>query len=786
METNLAQAQYVAESHEVSPKSSVLERIARYAMYVCIALVPVWFSTFTFDVIEFNKQVLLFAGVLISGVLYLIDTVRSGKFYIRSNAFYFPLLAVWLAIAIASVFSKVAHVSIFGLGEARLWSLLTISLLLLAYFLFNALRLKNTRYVLSLSILVAMLFGLLQLLGIFVLNFKFALLSNRAFNTFGSLNNLGFISAIMLPFFWGEAVSFNNKLVNSVVRWGGSAIAFVLLVLINWWVLWLVAFVGLFFLIVCNLIVDRSIKTKHLILPLSVIVIGVLLAWVHFSITSIHEKLPVEVLPNQKASYAIDWAVLRKSPVGYGPSNFPIVFDQFKPREIAASLFYNLRFDNAVSGFTTVIAETGLLGLSAILYLIVSIISAMLRTKSRELADHRSLVSRYASLVGLGIGFFLYPFTIVPVFLLLILLFSVSQSSSYKLINLDSSNAYSFIGSLVFIVCLVGTLIVGYTETNMVISNVYLARSAHATSSDSAMQYFVKSINSDIKGDRGYRLASSYLLQMLATAIQKGPIKGEAKDAYNEKVQNYLSSTVDLSVKSTDLNPADAQNWMNRGYIYQNIIGLVGGADASAIAMYKESLARNPNDPVAYFRMGNVYLSLSESAQSFLAQSKDSKTDARAIQQQIVTNLDLAQKNFEQAIALNNGFGQALYNLAVVYEHKGQLKESIAQFQKLYKQAPNDPSLLFQLGLLYYRNNQKDNALAAWERAVQLFPDYANARWYLSLVYEERGDLDRALAQVIAIQKSNPDNDLVEQRLKQLQEGRRLIPPEKVLDQKPL
>ena len=94
--------------------------------------------------------------------------------------------------------------------------------------------------------------------------------------------------------------------------------------------------------------------------------------------------------------------------------------------------------------------------------------------------------------------------------------------------------------------------------------------------------------------------------------------------------------------------------------------------------------------------------------------------------------------------------------------------------------------MAFQIGLLYYRNNQKDAAFNAWQQAVFLFPNYSNARWYLSLVYEERGDLANALKQVEEIEKFNPDNEAIQQRLAQLRSGQRTIPPEKVLDKQPL
>ena len=151
------------------------------------------------------------------------------------------------------------------------------------------------------------------------------------------------------------------------------------------------------------------------------------------------------------------------------------------------------------------------------------------------------------------------------------------------------------------------------------------------------------------------------------------------------------------------------------------------------------------------------------------------------------TNLDKAEKEYMKAIELYNNYGQALYNLAAVYDRKGELPQAIRQFERLRSTNPNDPSIPFQLGLLYYRNNQKDMAFSAWEQAVLLFPDYSNVRWYLSLIYEERNDLKHALAEVEAIQKLNPDNDLVEKRIEDLKNGiRQIVPPEDVLDKSPL
>jgi tetratricopeptide (TPR) repeat protein len=216
---------------------------------------------------------------------------------------------------------------------------------------------------------------------------------------------------------------------------------------------------------------------------------------------------------------------------------------------------------------------------------------------------------------------------------------------------------------------------------------------------------------------------------------------------------------------------------------------LVGGADQAAVDMYNESLKRNPADPLTYLRIGNVYLSVADNLRAFINNppaNQAGKIDFTAVRKQIDDNMVKAEDNFKKAISLYNNYGQALYNLAAVYDREGKLPEAIKQFEKLQATNQRDPSILFQLGLLYYRNNQKDNAFNAWQQAVVLFPNYSNARWYLSLVYEERGDLASALNQVQEIAKLNPDNEQVQQRLAQLEAGQRTIPPEKVLNKEPL
>jgi tetratricopeptide (TPR) repeat protein len=87
---------------------------------------------------------------------------------------------------------------------------------------------------------------------------------------------------------------------------------------------------------------------------------------------------------------------------------------------------------------------------------------------------------------------------------------------------------------------------------------------------------------------------------------------------------------------------------------------------------------------------------------------------------------------------------------------------------------------------LYVRASRKDDAIAAMRRAILLAPEYSNARWYLALLLEERGDFDGAIAQLKEIQKTNPDNETLTEKLSQLEAGQRAIPPQEVIDSTPL
>lgn len=789
----------VAEYTE--PAQPMFCGVIRWLVYAAAFLIPLWFLPFTANVLELNKQVLLVGLAGAGAVLYLLDIIKGGIWRYRSSRMVWPILGLVGAAVLSVIFSVSRYTSVFGSVNSRGSSLVSLAALAVLFILaLNVIedRGYRLRKIVSVSLVIAFLYGFLQVFGVHIFGGAFA---QPNFNTIGSFNTLGILAAVALGVFSAGAVRLRegetSLWFDTVARWMnylGFVLALFFVVVINWWVIWMVAFVALLaavaFQAASQVTSFHRMKMRLFAPPLAIIVIGIFLMLVNFNWLSIKSKLPVEIAPSQRTSWEIALEAIKSRPLGFGAENFGIAYDKFKPASIANTVFYQVRFTDATSEAANLAVEGGVPALLA-LAMIFWFYGRELVTRVRQGLFNEEAGMIWAPTLALLVALFLYPFnmTLMTLLVLFLVLAAIKGEGEEeeKVINLENDAKYSFIGSFVFIVGLVAVLVAGYFTVNNYRSNFLLAKAVGESDRNKAIEYYVESANNNARDARVLRLLSQTVLAQLADELRNGPRKDETRESHNARIQNQIASAVNISIRATNVEPADAQNWANRGLIYQNLLTLVGGADQAAVNMYNESLARNPYDPQTYLRLGNLYLTLAENTQRIIVNPpRNQQFDFVVLRRQVDENLGKAKENFKKAISLYNNFGQALYNLAVVYDRKGELSEAIKQFERLQGNNPNDPSIVFQLGLLYYRNGQKDNALRAWERAVFLFPNYSNARWYLSLVLEERGDLDGALAQVREIERLNPDNELVQQRLAQLEAGKRVIPPEKVLDQKPL
>lgn len=333
--------------------------------------------------------------------------------------------------------------------------------------------------------------------------------------------------------------------------------------------------------------------------------------------------------------------------------------------------------------------------------------------------------------------------------------------SSLKNKSLRSYSVRNLLISLFFIgVLVIGIGIFLFSVQNYV-AEVYHSRGLSFLAQrnyDKAIQSMEKAIKINPKMDIYWRDLSQAYLFKLQDLIRT------SQSLSAEKTRNEIlflaSKSVNAAKTATDLNPKNVANWNVRGYIYQSMIGILGGSDDWAIKSYKKALEIEGNNPFIYTQLGRSYLGKADLAKQMKKEDKEKK------------DLEEAMKNFQEALKIKSDYAPALYQIAQVYIREGKTKEGIKKLEEAQAVAPLDVGLAFQLGVLYYSNGEIDKAQGEFEKAVKISPEYSNARYYLGLIYDQKGEKEKAIEQFKEIEKYNPDNKLVKNILQNLKSGK--------------
>ncbi|MDP3697278.1 MAG: tetratricopeptide repeat protein [Candidatus Taylorbacteria bacterium] len=770
-------------------KARFYGNISRWVLYIGIFLLPLFFLPWTTGVLELNKQLLLIIVAGAGMVAWLLGVVSSGSLAWRKNYLDYGILAFLGAFIVSTVFSMAKFKSLFGLSTSLSNSLTSIIALTLLYFLVvNSFedRGRTLKSILGFSLVLVLAYGLLQIFGVYIVRLPVSM--SRAFNTVGSVNVLGLIAAVGLPLF--SKSRFDLKWLKNIhLEKIGVVIALVMLVVLNWWVLWTVAIAGMVAMIVFENLSGGRFRIKKLILPMTVVVLGVFLMVVNLNMDAFKKNLPVEVAPSFRLSKDVTASVLKEKLVfGYGLENFSVAFDKYGAGRLANTSLSNARFVDSTSEVLSLTVHGGVVMLVALGFMLwcLGVVLWRFRKYAAENHDQSSVkedVGTLASTVALAVAFFLYPFnlTLMAMFYVFMgLVVLVIFDKNRREFNIEERTSLSLSSSLGFIGGLILVLVGVYFGMTTYLSDVKYAQALANKDNSQAAELLVEAINWNNQDDRYYRSASQVALGLLTEELGK-PASAER----NARIQNYVTTSISLARRATDLDPREALNWANLGFIYQNLLALVDGVDKLSEEAYLRASELRPGDPLFSFRIGMLYLGKLDILAQLVASRRITSAQATPVAQEAVKK---AEDYLKMAVEKAPNFGLAIYNLGVIYDRQGKTSAAIRELEKVAPSNNNQPGLAFELGLLYYRVGRKDEAFNALERAVVLAPDYSNARWFLALIYEERGNIDGAIAQLERILnvEVNKDNPVVMTKLDELRIGKTRIPPGDVLDQEPL
>jgi len=98
-------------------------------------------------------------------------------------------------------------------------------------------------------------------------------------------------------------------------------------------------------------------------------------------------------------------------------------------------------------------------------------------------------------------------------------------------------------------------------------------------------------------------------------------------------------------------------------------------------------------------------------------------------------NLEAAERDFRQVLALDPNSGAAYANLGVVHMRRKQWSLALSDLEKASKLLPNVAGIRLNIGLVYYRQSEFLKAIPPFESVLRDQPDAMQSRYLLGLCY---------------------------------------------------
>ncbi len=768
--------------------SRILSWVIDACLYASIALVPLFFMPITLDVLELNKQTLLIILSLLGTAAWLGKAVAERRFMLSRSWLHLVVLLFTSGWLVTSLFSTDKYLSLVGNFGQMQWSFATMAAFTLFYFLLvnrtgTTKKLYRLIMVFLGSSIVVAIYGLFQMTGVFTLGWLADFSKAKTFNTVGTINAFGvymvvpLVLAASLTVFGcreDECVLGKGKkgsVLANVIVWANILLGLAIAVAVDFWVVWAAILFGMVLLVALPII--RSMKIKHparIAVPAVLMAVSILLLVFR---TPLNLNLPSEVSPSAMASWNIAKDVLRDMPVfGSGPGTWIYDYAKYRSPAVNLSEFWTVRFERGLSSFFTLMAMIGIAGMAMWLILIISAIAQSVThlLKERNDDDWQSYLTVFVGWSTAGFVAFLYNYNFAHHFVFWFLLALLASLVAKKAFIWDAQKnaASSIILSVLFIILCVTGLSTAWLAGQRLAADAAYSSAVMAYRSNNNIDQVINSLNSAVAMNRYNDVYYRNLSQ--AYLIKGDQVYQQKKDDPQApaEINRIVTAAVDTAKKASQISPMNVDNWENLAVIYQAIASFTQGADEFVVKNFQQALDREPNNPVYSLEIGKTYIMRAD-AYSTLLQAKEEDKRKEA-ENNVKEALDKAAEWLNKSIQAKPDYAAAHYFLGMVYERQGRTADAVKKLEQVLSVSNKDVGVAFQLAILYYRNSEKDKALNMFEQIVSFAPDYSNARWYLSAMYEENKRYEDALAQVKKVEETNPDNDLVKQRIAYLED----------------
>jgi len=218
--------------------------------------------------------------------------------------------------------------------------------------------------------------------------------------------------------------------------------------------------------------------------------------------------------------------------------------------------------------------------------------------------------------------------------------------------------------------------------------------------------------------------------------VRTGDRKAALSATLTQKAEGFLDNNqVDLAI--TNFRDALAQEPKNtraaeglsNALTAKGIDAAGDNNNAAAVPFFEEAAKLDPQNDVAFARLGAIY---------------DATGDS-----------DKAIANYEKAVALNPEYKEIYPTLGIAYVQRGDIAKGQQELTNSEKAGVQNADVDFLRGLIAFKNNRDAEALAAFDK-VDKETHWAESQYYRGQILARQGKKDEAVAQYRGALQTDP------------------------------
>ena len=745
-----------------------LSWLSRFCLYLVIFLTPLFILPFTVEKFELNKYFLIEFLTLASLLSFLGRVVVLKNLSIKRTPLTIPLIFLWAALLLSSIFSLEPRLSFFGNFDQLGVSFFGLTALIVFYFLVlqhsdSFRQIMRFLYAVLASGTVAASYFIVRSTNILQFPASPYLPPANLLHATSSL--LGVFLVVVLAIALGLLAMRRQSVVATGLVILALLASGVALVLISFKVVLILIALALCLLLVFFLVDIEEVRRGWASLIFALLVATIVAIFLGTP-AFLRANLPGEVSLSQGVSRRIATSVLSSSLsstlFGSGLSTFVYDYSRFRPTETNSTFVWSLRFSQPVSTATEWLTTAGSLGTLALIILLITISSLTIKSwvgyiralRNKWLANQELSAASPLLLWGISsvwltmtVALFLVNFNAVLwmlFWLLSALLMAASvlmgdnPEASYNF-TLRSTPQHALIVSFGFILVFASATVGGIFLGQAYAAEVFYAKSLGKIGNERG-ELLQRAIS--FNGHRPiFHLALADTL--LAAAVE------QAQKNPNDPTAAYpgLRLAVNVAKQATEISPRNVATWEFLSAMYTNARVIAPDANQWSVSALEEALRLEPTNPMLYVSLG--------SAKMF---DKD---------------YIAAKSNFEKALEMKPDLLEGYVQLAALTGVAQNTSAAIAVMERGYANGGKDNAeFLVELGKYYFsRRASGDLALAelAFRSAVTVNPRSINAFFALATVSEVLGKKNLALDLYRQALSLDPGNQEVAKKIRSLE-----------------